>query len=192
MERSFRKMVKADDHDFRGFHGLGYALYMRAIKESNAAVRRKLIIEAALQTERASNLKIRQLNVVVDFGEIARLVDADLAIRYHKHAHSVLDDPLMSQLPANRGTLGIKLLMSPGYLGIKSMEEKRALINYQLALDYLAGYRLMGMADEARLKQHDRLLEEARVFDSKGKIHRIYKDQLAILDRLLPEGSSSR
>jgi hypothetical protein len=50
MERMFRKLTEVDPHGYRGFHGLGYALYMKAIVEPDAEKRTALISEASAQS----------------------------------------------------------------------------------------------------------------------------------------------
>src|SRR2546427_10370946 len=72
MKGLFRKMTEVDPHDYRGFHGLGYALYMQAINERQPERRRILILEGAQQSLQASRLGIDYLNILLDFGEIAR------------------------------------------------------------------------------------------------------------------------
>ena len=165
---------------------------MQAVNERDPESRKKLVVKAANQSLKASKLLIRHLNVVVPFGEIARSVDPQLSIRFHKHGHELLDDPEISQLPANRAKFGARLLVGSGYINMRTLDHKRAWGNYQLALDHLALLRLEKDSSKNYLEQHDRLFEKARALDSKGEILPIYKDQLAVLDRLLMMGSVAR
>lgn len=190
MKRLFKKMTEVDIFDYRGFHGLGYALYMQAIKESDHQNRESLIIEAANTSIEASNLKISQLNIVVDFGEIARLVNPNYSIAYHEHSLDILNDPVRSQLKANQGGLNNELLTSQGNIYIKGENQLRGWINYQLALDHLALYR-MGIKPNENKTQHNYLLKKAQKLDPDSYIFPIYKDQLAVLDLILPNISKN-
>src|SRR5205085_25544 len=80
MEDLFRRLSQLDPYDYRGFHGLGYALYMQAVRESDRNLRYDRLSEAAQQSSKASVLSINRLNVVTDFGEIARCVQPSLSI----------------------------------------------------------------------------------------------------------------
>lgn len=184
MQRLFKKMTEVDTFDYRGFHGLGYALYMQVVKEPDDQNRESLIIEAANTSIKASNLKISQLNIVVDLGEIARSVNPNYSIDYHKHCLYILNDPVLSQLKVNQGLFGYELLISQGYINIKGENQWRGLVNYQLALDYLALYR-MGIKPKENKAQHNYLLKKAQKLDPDSKIFPIYKDQLAVLDLIL-------
>lgn len=184
MELLFSKMVDADIYDCRGFHGYGYALYMQAIKERDLQNRSKLIVNAFKQSFRASTLIIYQLNIVMDFGEIARSTNPRLAIDFHKWGLQLLDDPVVSQLPLNAGALGIRLLTRKGYRSLASSTDKRAWIKYQLALDYLSLHNKEKIPEH--LKLHGNFLKEAKTLDKKNNIFAIYEDQLEILNLLVP------
>lgn len=186
MERNFRKMTENDRYDYRGFHGLGYALYMQAIIERDLVRRKELIEEAAQLSKQAGDLSINYINILSDFGEIARSASPETSIQYHEYANQVLDDPSLNKLSINRGTLLVKLLVHERNteIYINEWNEKRAWITYQLALDYLSQYRMQRVAKDKT--QHDSLLARAKTLDKDGKILPIYKDQLAILNILLP------
>lgn len=192
MEQLFRKMTEVTPHDYRGFHGFGYALYMQALNEPEAERRRTLVIEAATQSLRASQLGISYLNILMDFGEIARSVNPSLSMKFREMGNRVLDDPEIGRLEGNTGAYGVTLLL--GETGkrarIATRDEKRAWITYQLALDHLAAHRLedSGRGDKA-LQRHEQLLARARELDPTGKVFPIYRDQLRILERLLSRES---
>lgn len=184
MELLFSQMVEADIYDFRGFHGYGYALYMQAINEKDLQHRSELMAKAYKQSYRASQLKINLLHVVIDLAEIVRTTDPRLSIDFHEWCLKILDDPDISRIPSNANTLGVRLLTRNGYVYLKTSTDKRADINYQLALDYL----LLHNRDKnpEHLKLHDDFLNEAKALDKKGNIIAIYEDQLKIIDLLAP------
>jgi tetratricopeptide (TPR) repeat protein len=184
MERMFRKLTAVDPHGYRGFHGLGYALYMKAIGEKDATTRSLLISEAAGQSEAAKNLYYNQLNIVMDFGEVARSVTPELSLYFHNYGKKVIEDPVLSQIGENPDALLARLLVSKGEVRIGSKEEKLAWIAYQTALDYLAMERTYD--DPQYTDEHERLFEMAQQLDTDKAMHFIYIDQLAILDLLLP------
>lgn len=97
MTRNFERMTETDRYDYRGFHGLGYALYMQAIIERDLKLRRELIKRAAEQSIRASFLGVNYINILSDFGEIARSVKPEISIQFHELAERVLDDPRLNQ-----------------------------------------------------------------------------------------------
>jgi tetratricopeptide (TPR) repeat protein len=185
MQQLFTRMTKVDEEDYRGYFGLGYALYMQATKESDPGRRQQLILEAAEQSRRAESLKVVYLNVLGAFGEIARSVNPDLAIALDEAANHFLDDPEIMTLPNNKGGYLTQLLTDQGQVFIRTASEKRAWICYQLALDHLARYRLRTPPNENDPKQHDDLFKRALSLDPERNILRIYKDQRQILDLLL-------
>ena len=185
MEHSFREMTNVDGLDFRGFHGLGYTLYMQAVKEIDPQKRSELISEAANQTSRASSLLINQYNVVMDFGEIARTIDPRVSIIFHELGFRILNDPVISKRSENSEGFGVRLLTRDGYVTLDNLAQKLALIKYQLALDYLALHRIERKKGE-NLTLHNDLLKEAKKLDKNNYVVQIYKDQLEILNRLLP------
>ena len=184
MELLFSKMVEADIYDFRGFHGYGYALYMQAINEKDPQHRNELMANAYKQSYRASQLKINLLHVVIDLGEIVRTTDPRLAIYFHERCLELLDDLAIRRLPSNANTLGVRLLTRNGYVKLKTLTDKRAIINYQLALDYLSLYNRDKSPEH--LKLHDDFLAAAKALDKKGNIVAIFEDQLKIIDLLSP------
>lgn len=206
MAEHFHTMADKSPHDYRAFHGLGYARYMQASKAKNPAERERLAREAAEQSQKAYKLGPSQLVVVVDFGEIARPIDPDLAVFFHEYAQQILDDPKMANLPDIAGPLGDKLLASEDSeeVRIENMSQKRAWITYQLALDHLAGCNLgIRERDPIQAKghqlEHDRLVQKAQQLDLDNKILKIYDDQWKVLQLLAPgptckpqEGPKSR
>jgi hypothetical protein len=184
MERMFRKLTEVDPHDYRGYHGLGYALYMKALREPDADSRTSLINEAARQSGLAKDLVFNQLNIVMDFGEVARSVDPDLSLFFHNYGKKVFTDPVLSKVGDNPFPLFGRLLMSDGEYTLESKEEKRAWIAFQRALDYLAMERIFD--DPQYAAEHKRLVEQAGRLDANKLVQQIYTDQLAILDLLLP------
>jgi tetratricopeptide (TPR) repeat protein len=184
MEEMFRKLTEVDPHGYRGFHGLGYALYMKALGEKDADVRTSLVREAAEQSGAAQNLFYSQLNVAMDFGEVARSVDPRLALTFHDYGKKLLNDPVLGVAGNNPSHLQARFLMSEGEIYIETKDEKVSWIAYQTALDHLAILRSTG--DQEHAAEHKRLFEKAQRLDPDKKIQQIYVDQLAILDLLLP------
>jgi tetratricopeptide (TPR) repeat protein len=192
MEQVFRRMTELDPYDYRGFHGLGYALYMQAVADKNSERRWTLLTEAAQQCSRASILSINRLNVVTDFGEIARCVVPSLSLFFHQQGLQILNDPLMSKAKDNVVSLGAQLLTQHGYVSINGADQKRAWLTYQLALDHLALAR-QGEDPASHRTQHDLLKKKASELDPRAegtRIADIYDDQLAILNGFLPETGS--
>jgi tetratricopeptide (TPR) repeat protein len=184
MERMFRRLTEVDPHGYRGFHGLGYALYMKALGEEDENVRTSLVREAAEQSGAAQNLFYSQLNVAMDFGEVARSVDPDLSLLFHEYGKKLINDPVLSMTGNNQAPLQARILMGEGEITIDTKDEKRAWIAYQTALDHLAIERDSG--DQSHAGEHQRLLEKAQRLDTEKKVYRLYADQLAILDKLMP------
>jgi len=185
MEQLFTKMTETDTYDCRGFHGLGYALYMQAIKEKDFKYRSKLIAKAFDQSYTAFRLITNQLNLALDFGEIARATNPELAIEFHKWSLNLLDDPVTNRLPFNASIFDIKLLTRNGNISLVTPTDKRVCIKYQLALDYLSLYKKE--KNPEYLKLHDNYLNEAKSIDSKSNIVALYEDQLEILNILTTE-----
>lgn len=174
----FQKMTEIDPFDYRGFHGLGYALYIKAIKEFNRTTRDSLLSLATDQSLTASNLLINQINIVADLGEIARSINPELSIIYHEHALSTLSDPNLNSLPGNRDPIIVTILQIPFNLpeiDIISDSHKRSWLYYQLALDYQS----LGIKEK-----RDQYFKQARELDSNSEMYPIYQDQLAILKLL--------
>lgn len=186
MERMFRKLTEIDPYDYRGYHGLGYALYMKALREPDAAKRDPLMNDAAAQSSKAKDLVFYQLNIVMDFGEVARSVNPELSLAYHNYGKKILSDPVMSETGDNPYPLLARMLTSEGELSIDGKDDKLAWVTYQIALDYLAMERLFNDAKFG--EEHTRLVREAETLDAKNLVRYIYDDQLRILDmQLLPE-----
>jgi tetratricopeptide (TPR) repeat protein len=189
MERMFRKLTECDPRGYRGFHGLGYALYMKAISEQDAVERSRLINEAAEQSGAAKTLYFSHLYIVMDFGEIARSVNPELSLFYHNYGKKLISDPVLSEVGDNPYPLINKLLMRDGEIGIDGKNEKLSWIAYQTALDYLAMERMFD--DPQYAVEHRRLYDEAEGLDTSKTLQFIYTDQLAVLDLLLPAGQAT-
>lgn len=210
MEKAFRKLVEVAPYDYRGFHGLGYALYMKAIygekdgdqdagKETKTEEEKKkaweekrsaLVFDAAVQSEQAKNLMFSQLNIVMDLGEVARSVDPGLSLFFHEYGKKILMSPVATQSRYNAFRLSAKLLMSEGSVDIDERELKLAWIAYQTSLDYLALNRKSEVPGEY-LADHKAYFDRARRLDPKGVARQIYDDQVRILDLLLPVKSDN-
>jgi tetratricopeptide (TPR) repeat protein len=180
METYFRRTSEANAYDYRGFHGLGYSLYMRALREESPEQRNQLMHDAAKQSDVAKSLSFQRYNIMVDFGEVSRCVDPRLSLFFHSYAMELLEDPTFTEV--NPRGIFATLLQEPGQVLIKGTDQLRAWINYQLALDCLAMHRL-GQDPEGE-KTHDAYFQKARDQDVSKEIFRIYSDQLAILDYL--------
>lgn len=186
MEDCFRRTTTVNAHDYRGFHGLGYSLYMRALREENSEQRNQLMLEAAKQSDMAKTLSLQRFNIISDFGEVARCVDPRLSLHFHSYAMELLEDPTFVDVNP-RGLLAT-LLEESGQVFIKGTDQLRAWINYQIALDCLAMHRL-GHDPEGD-KNHEVYLQKAREQDITKEISRIYFDQLRILERLTGDRAS--
>ncbi len=188
MIQSFRKMTEVDPYDYRGFHGLGYSLYIRALKEEqNAEKRSDQVYQAALQSEKAKNLQISGVNIVADFGEIARTVKPELSIYYHQFGLKMVGDPAYNKLAINATGFYARLFFSDTSVYLVETQQQVAWLNYQMALNYLARARKAEDDDEAAKSAHDEWLARAQELDGKGTIYPIYEDQLQVLDLLLPK-----
>jgi hypothetical protein len=179
----FLTLTLSSPYDWRGFHGLGYALYMKGLKEQDPDKRKELIVGAARQSDKAKDLSVNRWSIMADFGEVARSVNPQLSLYFHEVSSKLLEDPKLKKV--NPASLDAKLLMSTDItVRIETRDQKRAWITYQLALDYLASHRLASRRDGE--EQHRLLVEKAGSFDEGKEIYPIYADQLAILDLLLP------
>jgi len=183
MKNSFEKMIQVDKFDYRGFDGLGYTLYIQGIRSPDPGARRELLNEAERQSRRASKLGHKQLNALMDFGEIIRSIDPTTALEFHKKAEQLLDPRKLEEIPENRDDLSVVLLTGDQRgreIRMNDDAERGAWVYYQLALDHLARCETM---------QHNRLLAKARSLDAEKKIFLIYGDQLRIL-RLMNSNAS--
>jgi len=187
METLFKKMIEVDSTDYRAYHGYSYTRYMRALGVEDPSLRNYFIRDATIQSAIAYTLIITRFNVILDLGEIIRSLNPGMAISFHLQAKQLLDDPAIMELDENRLPLGYKLLTfeNSQYIIIPTLEQKRALVFYELALDYLADYRLN--YEITSLVEHDEMLQLAKEYDKNGDIRLIYEDQRAVLDLFLPE-----
>ena len=154
-----------------------------------------LLREAAQQSQRASNLRTAQLNVMVDFGEVARAVFPQVSQFFHEEAMKLLDDPETSKLSQVTDILDARLLRSPDdrHVYIRTNNDRHAWVRYELALDHLAESRSIDNIEHGRAEraEHDRLFAEARKLDASGDMLNIYQDQLKILDQFNPPRTDS-
>lgn len=187
MSKLFSKLTEIAPKDFRGYHGYAYAMYMKAVYETDPSLKNDYIFEAANQCINAYNLIYTRFNVALDLGEIIRSIEPLLAVDIHLKSKQLLDDPTIMAMEENSPTLGYKLLMSntTQYVIITTLEQKKALVFYELALDYLADYRKN--YEITSLIDHDDYYALASELDQNGNIRLIYEDQKAILDMFLPE-----
>jgi hypothetical protein len=183
MEAAFRTMAQNNPHDYRGLHGLGYALYLRAVREKDLAQRDTLIAEATQQSQAAKNLSINALHIVMDFGEVARSSNPDVSLYFHEHARKLLKNPKLAELGDNPFSLFARLVMIDDSVVVETPQQKHAWIEYQIALDHLAMHR-RGIGNGGEL-EHLAALKKAKRLDADGLMFKIYSDQLAILDHLL-------
>jgi tetratricopeptide (TPR) repeat protein len=184
MHQMFLEMTKLDPYDYRGFHGLGYALYMKAVRESSPEKRNLDLFEAARQSEAAKNLTPNRLNIVMDFGEVARCVQPHLSIYFHEVGRQLVENPTFHEAADNAQNIFVQLLLTAGGISIGGKENKLAYVDYQLSLDYLALFRREGLP--AHKKEHDLRFKKASDLDSQKNIYPVYVDQLAILDLAMP------
>jgi tetratricopeptide (TPR) repeat protein len=189
MSDLFREMTVAFPYDYRGFHGLGYALYMQAIDAQDADARIELVTAASFPADEARALKFNHINTVGDLGEITRTTNPRWSIFYHELGLKLLEDPETAKLRDNKEPLGAQLLTRQGEVTLQSPDDKKAWLTYQLALDYLALHRRNESAGEFPIAEHARYLESAKKLDPLKTAFPIYEDQLAILDLLLPESA---
>ena len=186
MERMFRRLTEASPHDYRGYHGLGYALYMKALHEPDPDARTATIYEAAKQSSLARDLVYTQLNIVMDLAEVARSVDPALSVFFHDAGKDIIEDPKRYRSGENPFPLLARLLKKDGQrVTIDTKDEKLSWVAYHLAVDHLALERMTG--DPSHREDHDRYYAEAKELDPDEKMHDIYKDQRAILDALMPD-----
>jgi len=187
MATLFKKQTEIAPRDFRGYHGFAYAMYMKAVYETDPTLRNDFIYEAANQCINAYNLIFTRFNVVLDLGEIVRSINPSMALEMHLKAKQLLDDPAIMALDENSPTLGYKLLMSnsDNYVIIATHEQKKALVFYEMALDYLADYRKN--YEITSLVEYEELLDLANELDKNGDIRLIFEDQKNVLDLFLPE-----
>ena len=66
MEKIFREISENEKNDYRGFHGLGYTYFVRAIREKDIDKRQKLIDLAAEQCQTAVYLLHNRAHVAMD------------------------------------------------------------------------------------------------------------------------------
>jgi tetratricopeptide (TPR) repeat protein len=177
------QIVDIDPYDNRGLHALGYSLYEQALTESDKTQRDELLSRAELLSSQALWLKGNEFTVIIDLGEIARHINPQVSLDYHKRAGEILDQPKESQPRNITSAIGIKLHRSDTTINLYKPEQKKALVMFYLALDYLAMHRLDGKKSDLAL--HRKSLSEAKKLDAENIVMPIYDDQLEVLDTLL-------
>jgi tetratricopeptide (TPR) repeat protein len=187
MQIYFDRIIKADSYDYRGYHGSGYALYMKALSSNDRDTRIKYLQDASKLSLRASRLIIYYVYILMDFGEISRALYPLAALDFHNEALNILENNDLNNLEPNKASLNITLLKTnPGYkIYLDDIETKKSWIYYQIALDYYSMYKNK-LLD---LKEYEKKFKEyysiAKSLDKKKKATLIYDDQKIILDYLL-------
>jgi len=187
MAEHFRKLQEMEKYDYRGYHGLGYALYMKAIAESEtdeeAAL--KLLNEATELLRIAYNYVPNILVVNSDIGEIARILDPDFSIFFHNRAMECITNDKLYMLPDNFGMVSAILITgNKQWVTLAEKGDKIAWINYLLALDYY----IKGLRENEHypdLAAHNRYLKAAQAAQMSAGPEMIYHDQRTIGERLL-------
>ncbi|MBN4054439.1 tetratricopeptide repeat protein [Nitrospira defluvii] len=183
----FRKMREMSPYDHRGYHGLGYALYMKAIAESkkDGKTAIQLLNEATQLLHTANNYVPKILVVNSDIGEIARIIDPDFSIFFHKRALDCLTDDKLFSLADNNGPVSAILITGDNiWVTLAEKEDKIAWINYQLALDHYIK-ALLKNKDAPDMEKHDSYFKSAQSVQKGTAPEKIYRDQKTIGDRLL-------
>ncbi|MFQ5597846.1 MAG: tetratricopeptide repeat protein [Nitrospiria bacterium] len=187
MAEHFRRLQEMATYDYRGYHGLGYALYMKAIAESEKAPKAaiKLLNEATDLLRIAYNYVPNILVVNSDIGEIARIIDPELSIFFHKRAMECIMNKKFYSLPDNNGVVSAILITGNNqWVTLAEKEDKIAWINYLLALDYYIK-ALRENKHYPDLAAHNRYLKAAQSAQIGTGPEEIYQDQKTIGDRLL-------
>lgn len=179
-------LVAIDSYDYRGMHALGYALYEAAIAESDESLRDELLGRAVAQSFKAYQLKGNEFEVVADLGEIIRHKEPEVSLDYHRWAREILDQPKEDQPNTMGLSVFIRLHRSSGTLAV-AKQDKKTVLMYYIALDYLAMYRIGGKKRDLNL--HRESLLAAKKLDPDLVIADVYEDQLKVLDMLLPAKS---
>ena len=183
----FLRLKDAMPLDYRGYHGMGYALYMKAIDVSasdyQGAV--KLLDDAVDLLNIAFNYVPNIIVVNTDVGEIARVIDPKFSIFFHERAMECITNDQLYSLPDNNGTISAILLLSGSEtVFLTEKDDEIAWVNYLLALDYYAKAFLKNR-DAPDLGRHDQYLQEAQSIEKTDAPKKIYEDQKLITDRLL-------
>ena len=187
MEQHFRRICEIAPYDYRGFHGFGYACYIKAIElaesEPKAAI---LSLKEGTSALSKANRYVPNFVVInMDIGEIARVIDPEFSIASHLAALNCLSDEKLKKLPENIGNVGLRLLgEDQRTICLTEKNDEIAWIKYSLALDHYV--KAQSEHPESRSKaRHDKLVTEADELEVTGDARAIYDDQKAIVDRLL-------
>jgi tetratricopeptide (TPR) repeat protein len=187
MMNYFQKMKDAMPYDYRGYHGMGYALYMKAIDVSSSNCRDAIkLLNGAVDLLRKAYNYVPNIAVVnTDVGEIARVIDPDFSIFFHKRAMACISDDRLFSLRDNNGAVSAILILSGNEpVVLTEKEDKIAWINYLLALDYYVKAFLKSR-DDPDLGRHDLYLKQAQSIEKARAPKMIYEDQKLVTDRLL-------
>lgn len=186
MERCFEKMCQLAEFDYRGFHGRGYALYMKAVHLANtdgaAAV---AVLQQATDMLYSAQRYVPNILVInTDIGEVTRIIDPDFSIRSHQRAMDCIRQDELYNLHENQGTIFVTLLCSDHDVWLTNRQEKIAWVTYLLALDHYAKAKRFAAGDSA-MREHDRLVKEAGKYQETPGPRMLYDDQKIIMDRFL-------
>lgn len=187
MERHFTRMKEIAQFDYRGYHGLGYALYMKAyqLAQSKREGATALLTEATNVLFSAATYVPNFLMITMDIGEVARLINPDFSIVWRERALKCIVEEELYRLEENRSDLTVLLFGSNrGVVSVSGKEDKLAWVKYQLALDH---YVKAVLADPKNpdLTKHDSLVDEGKKTQKSESVFAIYEDQRTIVDALL-------
>ena len=194
MEQRFKRMCEIAPYDYRGFHGFGYACYMKAIElaESEPKAAIHSLNEGTNALNKASRFVPRFIAINMDIGEIARVIDPDFSIYWHLNALNCLMDGELKKLPENIGTVGLRLLgEDQRTIVLSETDDESAWVKYSLALDYYVKAKGEGPEGSSKAR-HDELMAEAEKLQRSVDPRAIYDDQKAIVDGLLMAMAKSR
>jgi tetratricopeptide (TPR) repeat protein len=187
MERCFTRMKEIAQFDYRGYHGLGYALYMKAyqLAQSEQEGVTQLLTEATNVLYSAAKYVPNFLMITMDIGEVARLIDPNFSIFWRERAMKCIVEEELCRLEENKSDLTVLLFGSnAGDVVVSGKEDKIAWVKYQLALDH---YVKAVLADPKNpdLTRHDSLVDEGKKMQKSESTFSIYEDQRTIVDTLL-------
>jgi len=194
MEECFRQMKGITERDYRGFYGLGYALYMKAyqLAKSKKPEAREHLEQAVENLANALNYVPQVAGVNADLGDVLRILNNKVAIDLHKQALSIYEDNELYNLEDNKNTYyTFHLIGSDGTnVSLKERQDKIACAKYQLALDYYASAKKENPRTPDLTKHDDLVKEGDKIRKTEGP-KLIYKDQRIIVDTLLSAIMSS-
>lgn len=194
MEECFRQLKLLSERDYRGFYGLGYALYMKAyyLAKSKQPGAKQCLEQAVNNLANAINYVPKVAGVNADLGDVLRILDNKVAIELHKQALLILENNDLYNLEDNKNTFySFYLVGSNGTIvSLDERQDKISCAKYQLALDYYVRSK-RGLAKNSDITKHDDLVEEANKSRKTEKPLLIYHDQKIIIDTLFTAIKSS-